>query len=176
MRLWTLQSKDFDIESAPVDHIKSAYYNDVINLPYVQGAYHRLSEDLKTDRFLWCFPLETFHRESEKVIYELEVPEEEILAYICECVWHKIISNCREFDNRDCQLHWPKHSRGHVEEQNKKCFSNESEDQLWSRLFWPQPITIPCPAGITMQPQQKDEMCSVLIKSPIDEGWIISRT
>ena len=177
MRLWTLQGKDFAIESTPVDHTKSAYYNDVINLPNVQWAYHRLSEYLLTDKFLWCFPLENFHRESEKAVYELEVPEEEILEYICECVWHKIISKCQKnFNNRDCYLHWPKHSRDYVEQQNKKCYSTESEDRLWSRLFWPQPTTIPCPAGMVMQPNQRDKMCSALIKSPIEKEWIINRT
>ncbi len=176
MRLWTLQGKGFYIESIPVDHTKSDYYNDVENLPCVQVAYHRLSIDLKTDKFLWCFPSKNFHHESEKVLYELEVPEEDILAYICECVWHKIISDCSTFYNRDCQSHWPEHSKEYIKQQNKKCFSKESEDQMWDRLYWPRPTIIPCPAGIRMQPQQKNRMCSVLIKSPIEKGWKINIT
>ena len=181
VRLWTLQGRGFIIESTSVDHNKSEYYNDVENLPNVQRAYHRLFEELKTDRFLWCFPLERFHHESNKTLYELEVPEGEILAYICECVWHKIITNCAEFGNRNCvDSLWKrkkdtKDYRSYTEEQNKKCFSKESEDQLWNRLFWPQPITIPCMAGITMQPQHKKEMCSALIKSPIEKEWIINK-
>ncbi|MCK4999143.1 MAG: hypothetical protein KAS23_06400 [Anaerohalosphaera sp.] len=176
MRLWTLQSKGFAIESTPVDHTKSDYYNDVENIPNIQSAYHRLFADLKTDEFLWCFPLKQFHRESEKVVYELEVPKEEIITYICGCVWHKIISNCRDFSNRDCQAYWPEHSKEYVTQQNKKCFSKELVGKLWDRLFWPQPTIIPCPAGIKMLPQQKKEMCSALIKSPIEKEWIISTT
>ena len=175
MRLWTFQGKGFDIESIPVDHTKSDYYNNVEDLPNVQVAYQRLFRDLKTDKFLWCSPLKRFSRESEKVLYELEVPEEEILAYICECVWHKIITDCGKFPNRDCQIRWRRQKRGkeYEEQQTKKCYSKESEDQLWDRLLWPQPTKTPCPAGIKLQPQQKNEMCSALIKSPIEKGWII---
>lgn len=177
MRLWTHQSKGFAIESTAVDHTKSDYYNNIENLPNVQVAYHRLFRDLKTDKFLWCCPSERFPPSREKVLYELEVPEEEILAYICECVWHKIITDCREyprFNNQDCQTLWQgqKNGKEYEEQQTKKCHSKESEDQLWERLFWPQPTIIPCPANITLQPQQKNEMFSALIKSPIEKEWI----
>lgn len=178
MKLWTLQGKGFAIESTPVDYAKSNYYNDdADNYPNIQKAYQRLFSDMKTDKFLWCFPTRKHSHEPEIVLYELEVPEEEILAYICECVWHKIITDCRKFPNRDCEIRWQRQHLGreYEDQQTKQCYSKESEDQLWGRLFWPLPTKTACPAGIKLKPEQKNEMCSALIKSPIEKGWIISK-
>lgn len=176
MRLWTLQSKGFAIESTPVDYTKSYYYNNTEDLPNVQVAYHRLFTDMKTDKLIWCYPQKRHRNSYMKVLYELEVPEENIITYICECVWHKIVTNCRKFPNQDCQSYWPEHGKEYVKQQTEKCYSIESMDQLWERLFWDRPTIIPCPAGIKMQPQQKNEMCSALIKSPIENEWIITNT
>lgn len=181
MRLWTLQGKDFKIESTTIVHTKSDYYNDTLNYPNIQRGYHRLSEYLETDKFLWCFPLQRFHHESDKILYELEVPEEEIMAFVAGCAWHKLITNCRTFYNRNCiDLLWERKNdvsdyKAYIEQQNKKCFSREPEEQLWDRLFWPQPTKTSCPAGIKMQLQLKKQMCTALIKSPVDEHWIINK-
>ena len=177
MRLWTLQTKDFKIESEATDFSKSSYYNDTENLPNIQKAYQKLFSEIQEKPFLWCFMHNNFYRESDKLLYELEVPEEEIIAYICGCVWHKIITNCKRFDNHDCRKYWPGYPVRDVEQQNQRCFSQESESQLWERLFWPKATKITCPAGILIPDSidAKFSMYSALIKSPVKSEWVIKK-
>ena len=174
MRLWTLQSENFYIKSEVIDHKKSLYYNDEENLPNIRKAYQRLRKELGENQFLWCFMKKRgIHHEYGKVLYELEVPEEKILVYLCSCVWHKIITDCKPFNNHDCWEHWTKHDKDYVEQQNIKCFSKEPENELWKRLFWPSPTRIPCPAGIILPAPTKSSMYNVLIKSLVEKNWII---
>ncbi len=55
MRLWTLHTEGFNIESEIVDFRKSAYYKKIEDFPNIQKAYKRLFSELAEERFLWCF-------------------------------------------------------------------------------------------------------------------------
>lgn len=182
MKLWTQHKPDFAIESTPVDHTQSDYYKNK-DLPNIKSGYDRLFEHLGTKLFIWC-SLKKPHHESDKILYELEVPEKEIISFIVECTWHKLITNCRTFPNDDCRVSLWKRERdtsdhdAYKKQQNEKCYSPESEEQLWNRLFLlnPSNISLPaCPAGIQIPALQKLQMCSALIKSPINKEWIIGK-
>jgi len=108
MRLWTYQWPDFRLTDCnlKVDFNKSRYAK---TFPKYKDACKRLSDLLGTDQIIWCYT-----RQNEYIYlpgeapmeWELEIPEDQILAYICSYTWNKILGVKRFTVSENIRHQW----------------------------------------------------------------------
>jgi hypothetical protein len=91
MRLWTWHTPDFSLLEGSVDHSRSVYFQ---THPGVPAAYRELAKRLGTDQLVWCYTAPNQHHyiaSDNKVEWELDVPDGEIVALIDAVAWSRII-------------------------------------------------------------------------------------
>ena len=170
MKLWSLHEKGFSITNGRLRHELSDYYNEP-NIPHVKQAYAELARRLETDQYLWCYTnrAEIGHWPTTKVLWQLEVPEDRILAYICDSVWNKILGMDNFCPPQSLYFKWKKQAldlapydpdkRKEIQKRLKEqYYAPEPENVLWGRLFLDKPTP---------------EDCSALIPFPAKPAWII---
>jgi hypothetical protein len=180
MRLWTWQNQTFNITNPtmPVESKKhSKYLNICSRSPDMANKhlkeYEKLWSILKTDQFLWCYtdigeatnsssPVEY----KGKLLWELDVPEDRILAKICGMAWHWIISSSNTrpgpiFENLFRGL-LPSLSWNYHEIPFEPIFNKHWRDmkpqQLWNCLFFD--------CGV-------QQCYQVLVRHPVDSSWVL---
>ncbi len=91
-KLWTLHTSDFSLTKGRVDHNKSVYYRET---PGVKKAYPELwrRQQILDGQVVWCYTDESKIAKHGigKVKWELCVPDSEIICFIDDLVWNRIL-------------------------------------------------------------------------------------
>ena len=169
MRLWTWQKPGFPLCSGRVDHERSEYVQTV---PGVREAYQRLSNHLGTDQFVWCYTkpdqriVLPVHTEVEWI---LEIPSDNILAFIDDIVWNRILGI-------ECGL--PRYLELQWKRASMECFPDDSEARTkyvksQRKQFWGQ--TPPLGDWLTelFVKEQSCEFVSAIVPHPVREAWVV---
>lgn len=171
MRLWTYQWPDFRPTDCNVKvNISKSRYAET--LPKYRDAYKKLSDRLGTDQIIWCCTRQDEYKYllgEAPMEWELEVPAEQILACISSYVWNKILGVKRFTVSCEIRHQWltqalelapndPEKLERIRETLEEQFYAPEPEENLWNRLLLKEP---------------SDEGCSVLLKHPIKESWVI---
>jgi len=101
INLWTLHTPDFSITEGRVEHSKSEYYHDI---PRVSQAYPELWRriNIPDGQIIWCYLDKTEIRKTgvEKVLWELCLPESEVIQFVDDMVWKRILEIKGELPQR----------------------------------------------------------------------------
>ncbi len=177
MRLWTWQTRDFDLTNTKekVDHTKSKYYGTGNGIP---EAYEELHRRLGRDQLIWCY----LHREdhSETPItceiereWELEAPEDEDhVLFIDDLVWNKILGGpCAFPTHLQSWLYDEALKKNPRDSCQQKQFEQQIEDELWepepSEVLWDKLILA------TLSEAVVPGWASALVRHPIPCTWVI---
>ena len=155
--LWSWHTPDFSLTEGTVEHQRSRYYKT----PGVSKSYKELSKQLikrfklepeQADQFVWCYTepnAESPAPDTIKVEWQLEVPEDRVLAKVCSAVWHCIVwCNGGErglvgtppkkyqplwagiAQRSGCGLKWDDFNKGFYD-----FWYNKTDEELWDALF-----------------------------------------
>ena len=105
--LWTIQSPEFDIRTGRVDHSKSEYY---LTVPGVKEAYHELWQRLNIPegQIIWCYAHENniVKTRTEKIKWMLHFPRSEVICFVDNLVWNRILGTIHNVALRNMQNQW----------------------------------------------------------------------
>jgi hypothetical protein len=174
LRLWTVHSPSFSLTEGCVDHSKSEYYNNR-NTPGVKDAYHELWHRLQIPegQVVWCYTNEDDIAKTgvEKVKWELYVPGPEIIRFIDDLVWNRILGikcsvrgDIRRQWRREALKKFPNDPEA-SEVYEKRCFENFWSQEPKSGNWWNELFTENVGSGV-----------SALIGHPIPIKWIHDST
>ena len=177
MRLWTWQNPKLDITD-PIMYVESRKYSDHLkssrNIYAIKHLekYKKLWSILRTDQFHWyCTNFEEATKKSSlkkyksKILWELDVPEDEIFKKICSMAWHWLLKQIdavppKLFEYLLDDIFWLPTIYDYTTFSNdfNRYWRDISEKQLWDILFYE------CEA----------KGCyDVLVCHPVDESWVI---
>ena len=88
MQLWTFQGVGFSLHDGHVNHELSEYVREVEG---VRDAYLELAKRLGTDQLIWCCSVREPHPLKDRVEWVIDVPVSEILAFVDDFVWNRIL-------------------------------------------------------------------------------------
>ncbi len=170
MHLWTWHKPDFSLLDGQMDHEQSEYVQTVSG---IREAYHKLSNCLSTDQFIWCYTMPNqriitpHHSEVEWI---LKVPPAEILAFINDIVWNRILNiRCtlpdefdRKWKNESLECH-------PYDSDARKKFVKLRRDEFWNQIpplgdWW----------SSLFAKEQSSRHVSVLIPYPVRNEWVVS--
>lgn len=172
MMLWTYHSPDFSLTAGRIDHAKSDYFRTI---PTVPKAYRRLWKLVKTSNIIWCYTRQKSRcakTGSDKLEWNLEVPDSEILTLVDEFIWNRILElpNVQppEAYRREAKSEALHRFPGNRKEQDaferKRCNDYWNQEAppggWWKRLFVKNP--------------HDGERISALIHHPVPIPWIVS--
>jgi hypothetical protein len=161
MVLWTWQGPGFDIHQGAVDAGKSEYAGNPEYLP----ACREIADHLGTDQFIWA------SRERRprvgRVGYQLDVPEDEVLAVIDGFLWNRRLGNRvqpPECEERKWKLEADE--RHPADGRARRAYCDEKREEYWRT---------PLPEGwlelaIQRGPESEDPQCLLLF--PIPQAWV----
>jgi hypothetical protein len=171
IKLWTIHSPDFSLTDGRVDHNKSEY---CLNTPGVKDAYHKLWPKLRIPdgQLIWCYTYDDIKKTNKKIIkYELYVPKSEIICFIDDLVWNRILgkecevrSDMRHQWNKEACEKFPNNPKA-SKAYEKKCLENFWAQKPKSGDWWDELFVKSTGEGI-----------SALIKHPISSEWIHKST
>ena len=101
MKLWTWQGRCFDLHGGIVDPRKGEYAQ--IYSEYMPSVCE-IAEHLKTDQFIWASS--RYHPFPRRVGYQLDVPEDSILAVIDGFLWNLRFGNGRIPPPSELKAQW----------------------------------------------------------------------
>jgi hypothetical protein len=166
MQLWTWQKPEFDITD-PNTPVESKKYSEYLNCDS-RKKYEKLWSILGTDQFHWYYADKKEATDScslleykGKVLWELDVPEDQIFKRMCCMTWHWILNNSNAsppkiFEHFLNMYWWP--NRTTFEKDCNKHWRDMSSKQLWDCLFY----------------DCGDKQCyQVLVRHPVDVSWVI---
>jgi hypothetical protein len=163
--LWTIHSSDFSLTDGRVDHNKSEYY---LNTPNVKEAYHELWHKLQISdgQIVWCYTDENDIVKSgvKKVKYELNVPKSEVICFVDDLVWNRIL-------DRKCNV--TKNMRNQWFDEGMKESPNDLEAYIKMReeKFWGQKPK----SGSWWDElfiENTDDGVSALVRHPVPSKWV----
>jgi len=171
IRLWTWQGSEFPITSGEqrIDWSKSEFADTCT----IQRAYRQLASRLGTDQYIWCFTDEHLATwpSGNRVRWDLEVPDELVLAYTCDRIWQLLIRR----NTYTCvqRNEWKQEaiSKGLLHSNDYKPYIDDklrefqsqfqTESNLWEHLFLDRPI-------------RKD--VSALVRYPVPDEWVLGQS
>lgn len=174
IELWTIHPKGFSITEGCVDHAKSRYYQET---PGVKEAYHELWDRLSIEsgQVVWCWCC-THENDIppitgvKKIKWELCVPVSEVLQFIDDIVWNRILG-IKCCVRSDMKYKWRKealakypHNSVDSKAYEKQCCENfwkrkPESGSWWNELFVDDP----------------GEAVSALVKHPVPTQWVLSK-
>jgi hypothetical protein len=172
IQLWTIHRPEFSIIEGCIDHSKSEYYQST---PGVRSAYAELWQRLKLrdGQVLWCYTQDVGIpvTSTEKIKWELCVPGSEVITFIDDIVWNRILGiKCRV--RSDLFWQWRKESQSKypydpeaARAYEKDCFNNFWNEEPKSGSWWDE-LFVGDPG----------EYVSALIKHPVPTQWVSKRT
>ena len=170
MRLWSLHKPDFSLTCGRVDHTKSEYYQ---NTPGVPEAYEELWKliGIPEGQIVWCFTCrDEIKPEVPKVLWELEVPEKEIVRFVDDIVWNRILgircalpTRLRQCFHREAIETFPDNPSKRNDYREKKVDAFWRKDaptgNWWDLLFV----------------QKSCEGASAIVRHPLRHGWVVHK-
>jgi hypothetical protein len=163
MKLWSWHTTDFSLTSGHVDHCRSKYYRKV---PEIPSAYVQLFRLVGTCQIIWCYGGRNGYQQLEgdtRVVWELDVPDDRVLAIIDNWVWERIIdSNVCPPDLRE-QWEYEAVQGNHdldayVEAKKHEYLSKPAPQGSWWTALFIQAI---------------NDDATVLLKHPIPDSWVL---
>lgn len=95
MKLWSWQNRRFDPTRDRVDLTRSPDFNDK-TIPHIQSGYAIIRERIGSDQILWCFSSRNEYNvpgaKSDRVEWELEVAQSDILGFVDYVRWNRLIN------------------------------------------------------------------------------------
>lgn len=174
LKLWTVHRvhpPGFSLTEGRVDHSKSEYYPTT---PRVKDAYHELWRRLQIPdgQVVWCYTDgEIVKIGAEKVKWELHVPSSEIICFIDDVVWNRILKiKCSVPANMRCQWYGEALKKFPNDPKALKAYEERCLENFWSQEpksgdWWDELFT-----------ENADNGVSALIGHPIPSKWIHGRT
>jgi hypothetical protein len=161
-KLWSIHDPLFCLSSGKVDHSKSDFYMNTSGLtPGVKGAYHELWKRIgePEGQIIWCYTCDCVlpRTGTPKVLWTLEVPEDQITCRIDEYVWHKIIGQ---------PWSQPPRCRSRCETLRGKC------DQLLRACEHGRPITNDWWNKLIVPDGTSGFILSALVHHPVSVSWV----
>jgi len=173
MELWTWHEPDFSLLSGRVEHNRSEYYQRV---PGIVAAYDELWHRLKNDgQLVWCCTDISEHGDLESsphVLWKLDVPPDQILGFVDEIVWNRILGfrcSCQSL-----RYSWQSRAieaccadRKPLDTELLTSMAQQYEDEFWNASppggsWW---------NALFLEPQAKP-LVSALIRHPVPLEWV----
>jgi len=170
VRLWTSQPAGFSIVTGTLDPKRSRYNCDTVPNYLVRRG--ELAHRLGTDRFLWCStvrPVRYVQPVDPEVEWELEVPTAQILKFMDDIVWNRILGLTCDVPER--RKAWKKNAwdRFHDDADAYDRYMAEQREAFWNQAppggsWW---------NALFVEPQV-GETITALIPFPVHKEWIIA--
>ena len=168
MKLWTWHKPDFSLVAGRVDHRKSEYFQT----DGIPEAHATLAACTGTDQIIWCYtlpnqrPILPCRTEQE---WFLDVPPEEILCFVDEIVWNRVLGIRCAVPN-GLRFRWKNEAIARFPHDIDARHKHQEElaDQFWDqsppgRTWW---------ESLFVEPQP-GETISALVRHPIRHLWIL---
>lgn len=136
-------------------------------MPAIPPAYARLATRVGTDQIVWCYARPDEYRKlpgDTRVEWELDVPDEKILAIIDSWVWERIIGS--KAYPRALRDKWAMeavqgdhHYEAHIRAREEEYLSQPPPEGDWWKALFIQDISTGVP--------------TVLVEHPIAKSWAI---
>jgi hypothetical protein len=172
INLWTLHTPDFSIKEGRVDHSRSKYYRDT---PGVKEAYPELWRriNIPDGQIIWCYldKTEIPITGTEKVLWEICLPESEVIQFVDDMVWNRILERkcappqgLRNQWRDESQKEYPNNTEA-AKNYEKKCQDDYWNQKPKSNSWWDE---------LFVETGESTSV-SALIRHPVRKDWLKSK-